>query len=96
MIMSNANKRMVERLFNNPVTGVVRIAVDRASKDEEQHAKLLCAVIESGFKELDIEYIEGEVCKEHCSIVFVDYKYILYAFNKLRYYVENNIDWPNE
>jgi hypothetical protein len=96
MKISNANKRMIDRFFNNPVTGVVSVAVGYSKKGEEPHTRLMCAIIESGFTELDTDYIKSETCADDCEMIFFSYYTILEAYNNILFHINNNIDWEGK
>lgn len=96
MGMSAANKKLIDKIFDDKENGIIKTAVSRASPSEENCVRLVCAVIRSGFKAVDVDYIRDGACKKHCDMLFVDYEPLLFAFNKLHYYIENKMDWPGE
>ena len=93
MAISNNNKKMVRELFTNPDNGFIRLAMDKNSFEDENYVKLLCGVIESGFMTMDFEFFENNSCKNICYALLLDYQTVLYAFHKLEYFEENQMEW---
>lgn len=93
MTISYKNKKMVETLFNNPDNGFVRLAMDKNSFEDEPYVELICEVIKSGFLTMDVEFFENNSCKNLCHSLLLDYNTVLYAFHKLVYFEENDMEW---
>ena len=93
MTLTNNNKRMVWNFFYKKDTGLLDIAIDRHSEEDKNSVALIIAVMESGMLDLDLEYINNGGLQNHCYVLGLSYKHVLYAFNKMRSIIENKTEW---
>lgn len=59
--------------------------------DESPYAKLALAVIISGGKERDKEYLNGDEFLYHCKLAGLKSDYVQLMFNKAWHYIDNKI-----
>lgn len=84
---------MIWNFFYNKDTGLLDIAKDRHSEEDECGVSLIIAVMESGMVDMDLEYINDGGLQNHCYVLRLSYEHVLYAFNKMRRIIENKSEW---